>query len=104
MKNEFPEISRSVEHSVILISKAGITRINGRLVSQRGRSSCGDVTGYSGGRTDTPWLAREGKPSASAEWGRMGWEETLAVVACRCSVRRPLWPGPSKTAATGYIF
>jgi hypothetical protein len=29
----------------------------------------------------------------------MGWEETLAVVACRCSVHRPLWPGPGRQLA-----
>jgi hypothetical protein len=67
-----PEISRSVEHSVILISKAGITRINGRLlVSQRGRSTCGDVTGYSGGRDR---LAREGKASGQPQRNGDGWD------------------------------
>jgi hypothetical protein len=69
---------------------------------------CGDVTGYSGGHAHLTaagfdalllrTVACEGRQEVNltVERGRMGWEGTLAVVACPYSVHRPLWPGPSR--------
>jgi hypothetical protein len=62
----------------------------------------GDVTGYSGGHAHLTLLLRtvacQGRQAVNltVERGRMGWEGTLAVVACPYSVHRPLWPGPSR--------